>query len=176
MANPYDLIPPEVPALRRYARALTAGNRNEADDLVQDTLERAMTRWHLRDADRPLRPWLFTVMHNLFVNRMESARLRHTVDLPDDLDLRWEPPAHEGRATISDVVAALGRLAPELRELLVLVCVEDLSYEEAARVVGIPVGTVMSRLARARARLKEAMDETPAAARLRLAVRPSEAC
>ena len=141
----------EIPRLRRYARALT-GDAVRADDLVQDTLERALGKWSLW---RPgnLRAWLFSVMHNLFVNQARSPRV---VDYPGD-DALPELPTREHQSDaleLRDLTRNLAKLPEEQREVLLLVGLEDLSYEDAAKVLGIPIGTVMSRLSRGRERLR----------------------
>lgn len=162
-----ELIIAEIPRLRRYARALT-GDSSRADDLVQDTLERALSRFSLW---RPgnLRAWLFTIMHNIFVNQIRSAA--HIDYLADDLlpDLPLRATQSDN-LELRDLDRALGRLTAEQREVLLLVGLEDLSYEEAAKVVGAPVGTVMSRLSRGRERLRALLAgvEIPAGAQLRV--------
>lgn len=142
----------EIPRLRRYARALT-GDAVRADDLVQDTLERALGKWTLL---RPgnLRAWLFSIMHNLFVNQARSPRL---VDFPGDEALPDLPTrANQSDALeLRDFARSLARLPEEQREVLLLVCLEDLSYENTAIVLGVPIGTVMSRLSRGRERLRD---------------------
>lgn len=148
----------QIPSLRRYARALTGGKVEDADDLVQDTLERAHAKWHLWRADSELRPWLFSIMHNLFVNQVRSSRNRQAFTSLDDALELGTPAGQEGRIEAQDVLAGVGRLAPELREVLILVSVEDLTYAEAAKALAIPIGTVMSRLARARAQLRQMME------------------
>lgn len=141
----------EIPRLRRYARALT-GEAVRADDLVQDTLERALGKWSLWGAGN-LRAWLFSIMHNLFVNQARSPRL---VDYPGDDAL----PDLPTRATQNDALElrdfahSLSRLPEEQREVVLLVALEDLSYGDTAKVLGVPVGTVMSRLSRGRERLR----------------------
>lgn len=146
-----DLIVAEIPRLRRYARALT-GDTARADDLVQDTLERALSRFSLW---RPgnLRAWLFTIMHNIFVNQIKSAA--HIDYLADDLlpDLPLRATQSDN-LELRDLDRALSRLSAEQREVLLLVGLEDLSYEETAHIVGTPIGTVMSRLSRGRERLR----------------------
>ena len=141
----------EIPRLRRYARALT-GDAVCADDLVQDTLVRALGKWTLWRPDN-LRAWLFSIMHNLFVNQLRSRRV---VDYPGDEALPDLPTrATQGDALeLRDFARSLARLPDEQREVLLLVCLEDLSYEDAAKVLGVPVGTVMSRLSRGRERLR----------------------
>jgi RNA polymerase sigma-70 factor (ECF subfamily) len=145
-----------IPRLRRYARALT-GDRSTADDLVQDTLERALTRFHLWRQGSDLRAWLFTIMHNIYVNQARS-RGRHpheTLDEPfaDALQAR-EPDWGELR----DIDDALSRLPAEQRAVLLLVGLEQFTYEEAAQVLDVPLGTVMSRLSRGRERLRLLLD------------------
>lgn len=143
-----------VPRLRRYARALT-GNREAADDLTQDTLERAWTKRALWQPGTDLRAWMFTVMHNVFVNGTRKSRL--TVSL-DDMAAGETPSAPAGTVETGVVLAELARalalLPIEQREVLLLVGLEQFSYAEASEVLGVPMGTVMSRLSRARERLR----------------------
>jgi RNA polymerase sigma-70 factor (ECF subfamily) len=141
-----------IPRLRRYARALT-GERTAADDLVQDTLERAWTKLHLWRSGSDLRAWLFTIMHNVHVNQVRS---RGAPTLPIDEDMPDAPvrPTQSDLLEVRDVEAALRRLPVEQREVLLLVALEHLSYQQSADTLGIPIGTVMSRLARARERLR----------------------
>lgn len=154
----------ELPHLRRFARALV-GNRTGADDLVQDCLERALTRLHLYDPERNLRTWLYTILRNLHINTIrKDARRGQHVDLAAVPESEFASDAGYGERLIAmDLTRALETLPLEQREVLLLVGLEDLTYEEAADVIGSPIGTVMSRLSRARKRLKEAMDaEQPA--------------
>ncbi|OIQ69810.1 ECF RNA polymerase sigma factor SigH [mine drainage metagenome] len=156
-----ELLIAEMAALRRYARALT-GNAWAADDLLQDTLERACNKWRLWLVGSNLRAWLFSVMHNLFINqlRQPNAGLPHRLDDLDPLtDELAAPSADPGQ--VLDLQRCLLRLPPEQREVLLLVSLEDLTYAEVARVTRVPIGTVMSRLSRARLRLQELLD-TPA--------------
>jgi len=150
-----NAVAAEIPKLRRYARALT-GDDGEADDLIQDTLERALARlgqW--RDGDSP-RKWLFSILHNLHVDglRRKSRRPPH-VGL-DSVGADQSAPAADG-ASGRDLDRALQLLPSEQREVVLLVGLEGLSYAEAAEVLAIPVGTVMSRLARGRGRLRALM-------------------
>lgn len=147
-----DAIVAEIPRLRRYARALV-GRGDGADDLVQDTLETALAKWHFWRSGSDLRPWLFSIMHNRHIDQLRGAgRLAYCAD--DEL------PEVAARATQSDGLAvrdldrALTMLSLDQREVLLLVGLEELSYAETARALGIPQGTVMSRLARARSRLR----------------------
>jgi RNA polymerase sigma factor (sigma-70 family) len=149
----------QIPALRRYARALT-GDAWSADDLVQDTLERGWGQWHQWRTGSDLRAWLFTLMHNLFANQTRSLSRRAgsgvQVD-PDEVAGELHAPDAASDLTF-DLQRCLLRLPPDQRSVLLLVSMEDLSYEEVASVLAIPVGTVMSRLSRARSRLRELLD------------------
>jgi len=142
-----------IPALRRYARAL-ARDADIADDLVQDTLERALSRYHLWRRGSDLRAWLFTIMHNIYVNQARS-RARHQHEA---LETEPEAEALRGRdpdwLELRDLASALARVPEEQRAVLLLVGLEQFTYDEAARVLDIPIGTVMSRLSRGRERLR----------------------
>ena len=147
------LLERQIPALRRFAWALTRDDE-AADDLVQDCLERALTRWSLRRADVDPRPWLFTILRNLHVDGLRRRRGRgEEVEWNDDIDVETSDGV-DGALELRDTLAALDLLPEEQKTLLLLVGVEDLSYQEAARVLDLPVGTVMSRLARGRKRLR----------------------
>lgn len=148
----------QIPALRRYARALT-GNTWAADDLVQDTLERACSKWRLWLVGSNLRAWLFTVMHNQFANQVRRAVRQAPVGMLDIDDVAHElvaPDAALGQAL--DLQRCLLRLPLDQRAVLLLVSMEDMSYAEVAQITGVPMGTVMSRLSRARSRLQELLD------------------
>ena len=148
-----------VPRLRRYARAL-AGNRDDADDLVQDTLERAWARAGLWRGVADMRAWLFGIMHNLHVDALRRGRLA-TVAIGEDTPEGAAAPTQGDRLAVLDLQAALDRLVPEQREVLLLVAVEDMAYADVARTLGIPLGTVMSRLSRGRERLRGLLDGEP---------------
>ena len=152
------LVEPLIPALRRYARSLL-GERAAADDLLQDCLERAITRWHQRRGDGDVKTWLFTILHNLAISQLrQSARRGRHVELDEVSEtVVARPPTQEAGLQHRDLLNALGTLPEEQRSVLLLVSVEDLSYAETARVLDIPIGTVMSRLARAREKLARAM-------------------
>ena len=154
-----DDLAPWVPRLRRYARAL-AGNRDDADDLVQDTLERAWARAGLWRNVADMRAWLFGIMHNLHVDALRRGRLA-VVALDDGAPDAVAPPPQAARAAVLDLQAALERLASEQREVLLLVALEDMAYADVARTLGIPLGTVMSRLSRGRERLRLLLDGAP---------------
>ena len=161
MPDQATLIEPHIPGLRRFACALLRGDRHSADDLVQDCLERALSRWHQRRAEANVRGWLYTILYNRFLS---------------DQHRRWRRGVHDGLLEVAeaelpgiagdqdsalthrDLLRALATLTEEQRSVLVLIAVEDLSYEEAARVLGVPIGTVMSRLSRGRERLRHLMN------------------
>ncbi|MGZ5090046.1 MAG: RNA polymerase sigma factor [Burkholderiales bacterium] len=152
-----------IPRLRRYARALT-GERAAADDLVQDTLERAWSKLHLWRHGSDLRAWLFTIMHNVHVNQIRSRASSLTVPLDDDIADAPVRATQSDMLEVRDIDAALRRLSLEQREVVLLVALERMSYSESAKTLGIPIGTVMSRLARARERLRVMLaDESPGA-------------
>lgn len=149
-----DEIEESVPALRRYARALTR-NADRADDLVQDCIERAIRKQGLWKPTGPLKGWLFRILLNLYRNELRTSRRRGD-HVPVDT-LLVEPsvaPAQPGRIALSEMARAIDTLAAEQREALLLVVLEGMSYAEAAEVIGIPIGTLMSRLGRARAALR----------------------
>ncbi len=155
-----------IPQLRRYARGLLY-DREQADDLVQDTLERAWTKLSQWQAQRgELRPWAFSIMHNLFVDQLRGRR--HQLEeaagqaLPDQVQAATQT---DGLA-LRDLDRMLQRLPPDHREVLLLVAVEGLTYEQTAAVLQVPVGTVMSRLSRARARLRADMEGRTAPPRM----------
>ena len=151
-------LEPHIPALRRYAWALLR-DREAADDLVQDTLERAIGRWHLRQRGGSARAWLLAMQRNLFLNGLRRTGRRGTHVGLDEADGHEGADAGGERHLIArDALAALDRMGEEQRSLLLLVGVEDLSYAEAAAVFGVPEGTVMSRLSRARAQLRRMVE------------------
>jgi len=156
------LVEPLIPSLRRYARSLLR-DQSAADDLVQDCLERVVSRWHQRRADGNARTWVFTILHNLAVNRMRQTARRGVHVAADDMDeaALATAPAQENRLHHRAVVDALSGLTEDQRSVLLLVSVEDLSYAETASILDIPIGTVMSRLSRARHRLAQILEDGP---------------
>jgi RNA polymerase sigma-70 factor (ECF subfamily) len=156
MADPGPLIEPHIPALRRYAFALVR-DRDRADDLVQDTLERALSRWLLRRPDGDVRAWLFTILRNLHVSSWRRDR-RHGTSVAIDETTMPAAARQDTALEVHDVLAALDQLPEEQKSLLLLVGVEDFSYDDAARILGMPIGTVMSRLSRARQRLRSIVE------------------
>src|SRR6476620_10361596 len=143
-----------IPRLRRYARALV-GDRATADDLVQDTLERAWAKLHLYRRGTDLRAWLFTVMHNVHVNRVRATR--PTDQLEEEMPELAQRASQGDGLLVRDLDRAISRLPDEQRAVLLLVTLEEMSYETVARSLDIPIGTVMSRLSRAREKLRVMM-------------------
>jgi RNA polymerase sigma-70 factor (ECF subfamily) len=142
-----------IPRLRRYARALVR-DHHAVEDLVQDTLERAINKMHLWRPGSDMRAWLFSVMHSVFLNQLRGPRIESGPD-PDSLPDHTLNAEHSDRIELAELEDALHFLAPEQREVLMLVAVEEMSYLEVARMLGIPPGTVMSRLSRAREKLQQ---------------------
>jgi len=146
----------ELPRLRRYARAMVS-ERAAADDLVQDTLEKAWSRISQWRAGSDLRAWLFSIMHNLRVDQLRRPALS-TSPMDDEY---FDPPTRAtqtDRLEVQDLESALARLPEEQREVLLLVALEEMSYGQVALALGIPTGTVMSRLSRGRERLRLILD------------------
>lgn len=147
-----------IPRLRRYARALVR-DPHYADDLVQDTLERACVKWHLWKSGSNLRAWLITIMHHIFLNQLKSnTNLSKLSAGLDEVSEMAGPTSSEAGIVLRDLEQALSRLSIEQRQVLLLVGLEDLKYGEVAKILRIPIGTVMSRLARARERLMNLME------------------
>lgn len=154
-----------IPALRRYASALLH-SREDGEDLVHDTLVQALDKLHTRRGEGEVRAWLFAIMHNLFITQGRRAARRRMwfrdAHGPDDRLERMTPDpsdSPEDALRWRDLVRALNGLPAEQRAVILLVSVEDLSYAEVARVLGIPIGTVMSRLARGREQLRQTVRE-----------------
>jgi RNA polymerase sigma-70 factor (ECF subfamily) len=159
MNDMVHLIEPLIPALRRYARVLVR-DRSAADDLVQDCLERAVSRWHQRRLDGNPQTWMFTILHNLAISRfrrLKRGRAEVVIDEAPEREVA-QMASQERTVEVQDMLRCVDKLPGEQRSVLLLVAIEDLSYAQAADVLGIPLGTVMSRLSRARDRLIELMD------------------
>ena len=152
-------VEPLIPSLRRYARSLLR-EPAAADDLVQDCLERVISHWHQRRADGDTRSWVFTILHHLAMNRLRQAKRRGWHGPIEDTDesVFARPAAQEAALRRRDLLKGLEALSEDQRSVLLLVAVEGLSYAEVAQVLDIPVGTVMSRLARARQKLLLSME------------------
>ncbi len=152
MSDKAAVIEPHIPALRRYAYALTR-DRSAGDDLVQDCLERALSSWLLRRPGGDLRAWLFAILHNHYINGVRRTRRRGAHELLDDEQM-GEAGGQDAALLRRDILQSLAALNEDQRSVLLLVGVERLSYEQVGKVLGVPVGTVMSRLSRARDRLR----------------------
>ena len=156
----------ELPRLRRYARALV-GDRAAADDLVQDTLERAWSRVAQWRQGSDLRAWLFSIMHNLRVDQLRRPGLK-TLPMEDGDFAVPARATQSDRLELNDLESALARLPEEHRAVLLLVAIEEMRYDEVAATLGIPVGTVMSRLSRGRERLRLILDGRQPSTNLRV--------
>jgi RNA polymerase sigma-70 factor, ECF subfamily len=155
-----DQVIAELPFLRRFARSL-CGDAALADDLVQDCVERAISKLHLYDPARPLRAWMFAILRNIFISGLrQKSRLpiSKTID-----ELREgegaQAPDQESYMSIALIERALDELPAQQREVLILVSLEELSYRETADIIGVPIGTVMSRLSRARSQFQNILEE-----------------
>jgi RNA polymerase sigma-70 factor (ECF subfamily) len=152
------LLEGQIPRLRRYARALTR-NIERADDLVQDTLVRALIKQHLWQAGTNLRAWLFMLMHNQNVNNLRrSIREGQMVDIEATTNVLAATTDPTASRQLYELDRALGQLAVEQRQTILLVGLEEFSYQEAAAILNVPVGTVRSRLSRGRDHLRRLLD------------------
>lgn len=148
-----------IPHLRRYARGLM-GDPMQADDLVQDTLERVWNRFDSWRESGSLRAWAFGIMHNLFLDHVRRRKSRQEDEADGTLPDLPDRATQTDQLEVRDLERALSRLPDEYRSVLLLIAVEELSYKEAASVLGVPIGTVMSRLSRARERLRGELNGT----------------
>lgn len=165
MPEPRDQLLACIPRLRRYARALV-GDRAGAEDLVQDTVERGWARLAAWQGGSDMRAWLFSIMHNVRIDQVRRPSLP-----TESLNEETAMPATLGPSSgleLRDMETALRTLPDEQREILLLVALEELSYEEVARTLQIPIGTVMSRLSRAREKMRANMQGRPYAAALKV--------
>lgn len=155
-----ELLLDHIPSLRRYARGLTRDSE-AADDLVQEALTRAISKRHLWRPGSSIRAWAFTILHNVFVNQCRHAKIR-SAECWEDQEHKAPSPANQtDHLTLKAVEHAHARLPEKQREIVMLVAVQGLDYEEAARIVGVPVGTVRSRLSRARQLLRQMLSADP---------------
>jgi RNA polymerase sigma-70 factor (ECF subfamily) len=152
------LVEREIPRLRRYARALTRA-ADRADDLVQDTLIRALAKGHLWQPGTDIRAWLFTIMHNQYVNTVRrQARETATVDVEQVSSTLVATTDPTSSWQLRELDRALARLPDEQREVVLLVGLEGMAYDSAAQILGVPIGTVRSRLSRGRETLRVLME------------------
>ena len=161
MAEIYSSIEAEIPRLRRYARAL-ARDVAGADDLVQDCLARALEKLHLWQEGTDLRAWLFTILHNQYVNQVRRAvREGAAVGLSETEPMLAQAP-HQGKSLeLRDLERAIAKLPDEQRSVVLLVGLEGMRYEEVAEILDIPIGTVRSRLSRGREALRRLIGIVP---------------
>ena len=154
------LLEQHIPRLRRYAFALNRSDRSRADDLVQDTLVRAIAKQHLWKPGTNLVGWLFTLMHNQNVNdvRRSVAREGFGCAVAEFHDTVASVNDTSSSLQLRDLERAMARLPLDQREIILLVALEGMSYEAVAQLVGIPIGTVRSRLSRGRMMLRQLMD------------------
>jgi len=153
-----------IPGLRRFAHALLRGDRERADDLVQDTLERALSGWPLRRIEGDLRGWLYTILYNRFLSERNRRRRRGECYAATETVEEVLPGVEGGQHSAleyRDFLHAFATLPEEQRSIILLIAVEDLSYQQAARVLCVPIGTVMSRLSRGRERLRRLTGNKP---------------
>ena len=161
MAELYRDIEGEIPRLRRYARALTR-DIITADDLVQECLTRAMGRLHLWQQGTDLRAWLFTILHNQYVNHVRRiAREGAAVGLSEREPLLARAPQQGQRLELRDLERAIAKLPDTQRSVILLVGLEGMRYDEVAAALGVPVGTIRSRLSRGREALRRLTSLTP---------------
>ena len=161
MHDTYREIEAEIPRLRRYARALTR-DLVAADDLVQDCLARALGKLHLWQRGTDLRAWLFTILHNQYVNYVRRAvREGAAVGLSESEPMLMRAPHQGRRLELRDLERAIAKLPEEQRAVILLVGLEGMRYEEVAEVVGVPVGTIRSRLSRGREALRRLTGAVP---------------
>jgi len=155
-----------IPRLRRYARALM-GSRMEADDLVQDTIERGWRRMATWRRGSDMRVWLFGIMHNLHVDHLRKPVLS-IEPLDENTPVPPVNPTQTARLEIRDLETALQQLPGEQRSVLLLVALEEMTYDEVAAALDIPLGTVMSRLSRGREKLRALMEGSTMASPLKV--------
>ena len=154
MAGPYREIEAEIPRLRRYARALTR-DLIAADDLVQECLTRALSKLHLWQQGTDLRAWLFTILHNQYINHVRrTAREGTAIGLSEREPLLARAPQQGSRLELRDLERAIAKLPRTQRSVILLVGLEGMSYGEVATALGVPVGTIRSRLSRGREALR----------------------
>lgn len=156
----------EIPHLRRYAIALL-GDSEAADDLIQDCLERGLRKRHLWRRSGSLRSWLFKILYRTYLNNRDRDRRRPITNVEVLEEHATTPSSQETTAYTREVLAGLETLPDEQRAAILLVALEGMSYDEAAAVLCVPIGTLRSRLWRGREALREMTTGLPVAARLR---------
>lgn len=178
ISNSMALLEAHIPGLRRFARGLVRGDRDRADDLVQDSLERALSRWHQRRRDGNLRSWLFTILYHHFLtdNQRRLNRNSWTASLTTigQADVPGTTGGQDETLEHRDLLRVFGELSAEQQAVLLLIGVQELSYAQAATILDVPIGTVMSRLSRGRKRIRQYMEWKPPQARSPSTVKISE--
>lgn len=154
------LIVAHIPGLMRYALALI-GNYTSAEDLVQDTLERALKNHQQWDKNRSLKPWLHRILHNQFTDLRRRDKTSPVIDVNPEEILSVVAPAQPDLLATRDLLAALMKLPVEQKEVLLMVSLDGMEYREVSEIIEVPLGTVMSRLHRARQHLRASMDTIP---------------
>ena len=158
MAEFAHMVSEHIPNLRRYARVLVR-DAVHAEDLVQDCLERAISREHLWRQGTNLRAWLFTILHNLYINQyLRHGSVGTLVPLLDEHSSVSCPAGQYHNLTLQDLARAFDDLPEQEQQVVLMVGLEGMQYEDAAEALGVPMGTVKSRLSRARRRLRRLMD------------------
>ena len=157
MESTIELIEAEIPRLRRYARFLV-GDADRADDVVQECLTKAIAKVDSWQPGTNLRAWLFVILRNSYFNEMRRKSRSPIIDDADSALVGTTPSNQDAHMALLDVRKAFLNLSDEHREVLLLIAIEGLPYEEAAGVIGVPIGTVRSRASRARQALRDAID------------------
>ena len=152
------LIVDSIPRLRRYAHALMCGQEQAADDLVQDTLERGLSRVNSWRTNSSMLAWLLTIMHNIFINQTRRQKYGPVFEALAEQSIEPAAPIEESPLEKRELDRALTQLSADHREIILLVGLEELSYQQVAEILDLPVGTVMSRLSRARMRLRQILN------------------
>ena len=163
ITNSTALLEAYIPELRRFARALLRGDKDRADDLMQDSLERAIARWDQRRPDASLRNWLYAIVYHRFVTDRQHRLNQSKWLRPLSPTLEEDLPVSGGQVeamAYRDLLRGFAKLHADQRAVLFLVGVQDLSYAEVAGILNIPIGTVMSRLSRGRERLRQQMESS----------------
>lgn len=150
----------EIDSLRKFARVLTRTRKHDYEDLVQDTLMRAITKKHLFAEGTNMRAWLMSIMHNTNINQVRTATRRGTLSLEKGMDNIATLPSQEKVVELKECASELTKLSPEHRQAIMLIGIEGMRYDDAAQVLSIPIGTVRSRLSRGRDELRAKMDKT----------------
>jgi RNA polymerase sigma-70 factor (ECF subfamily) len=153
-----ETLESHLPSLRRYALTLQRRNQAEVEDLVHDCVVRALDAGTAHPPQSgKVRQWLFAILHNSFVNKVRRDQTRRaSLELVSETAAAWTPPAQQSTVELSQLAAAVEKLPPSQKTVLMMVCVDGMQYKDVAEALGMPIGTVMSTLARARQNLRDA--------------------